>query len=27
MLKIISDTMEWQISFVPDISTREFIQG
>ncbi|HQN98571.1 MAG TPA: CRISPR-associated endoribonuclease Cas6 [Bacteroidales bacterium] len=27
MLKIISDTMEWQISLVPDISTREFIQG
>ncbi len=26
-LKILSDTMEWYISFVPEISTREFIQG
>jgi CRISPR-associated endoribonuclease Cas6 len=27
MLKIVSDTIEWYISFVPEISTREFIQG
>ncbi|HRC79657.1 MAG TPA: CRISPR-associated endoribonuclease Cas6 [Bacteroidales bacterium] len=26
-IKIISDYIEWQISFVPEISTREFIQG
>ncbi len=26
-LKILSDTIEWYISFVPEISTREFVQG
>lgn len=26
-IRIISDYIEWQISFIPEISTREFIQG
>lgn len=26
-LKILSDIMEWYISFIPETSTREFIQG
>jgi len=26
-IRILSDHIEWQISFIPEISTREFIQG
>jgi CRISPR-associated endoribonuclease Cas6 len=26
-LKILSDTVEWYISFLPDLSTQEFVQG